>query len=290
MSPLVRKPNEKYKLPTKYWLMILSGVCVVLMLLTFIFDIPLAPLNTIVSVTVVPFQKGISAVGEGLYSRKKLMKQVNELVDENNALLEQVNNLTYENNILLQDKYELNSLRKLYELDQTYSDYPKTGARVISGSTNNWFSSFIIDKGSNDGMKIGMNVLSGGGLVGRITEVGLNWSRVLSIIDDTSNVSCMVLSTNDHLIVSGNLQTMENGYITFSQLSENARNVEVGDKVVTSNISDVYLSGIQVGNISYMEHDSNHLSISGYITPSVNFEHISEVLVITKLKGDTESD
>ena len=69
-------------------------------------------------------------------------------------------------------------------------------------------------------------------------------------------------------------------------VSENAKDVEVGDKVVTSNISDVYLSGIQVGNISYMEHDSNHLSISGYISPSVNFEHISEVLVITKLKSD----
>ena len=202
--------------------------------------------------------------------------------------MSQVDELTYENNILLQDKYELNSLRKLYELDQTYSDYPKTGARVISGSTGNWFSTFIIDKGSNDGMKVGMNVLGGGGLVGRITEVGSNWSRVLSIIDDTSNVSCMVLTTNDHLMVSGNLQTMENGYITFNQLSEKATDVEVGDKVVTSNISDVYLPGIQVGNISYMEKDSNHLSVSGYITPSVNFEHISEVLVITKLKSELE--
>ena len=288
MSPLVRKPEEKYKLPTKYWVMILSGVSVILMLFTFVFDIPLKPFNEVVSFTVVPFQKGISIVGEKLYSRKELMTQVNDLIDKNNKLMSQVDELTYENNILLQDKYELNSLRKLYELDQTYSDYPKTGARVISGSTGNWFSTFIIDKGSNDGMKVGMNALGGGGLVGRITEVGSNWSRVLSIIDDTSNVSCMVLTTNDHLMVSGNLQTMENGYITFNQLSEKATDVEVGDKVVTSNISDVYLPGIQVGNISYMEKDSNHLSVSGYITPSVNFEHISEVLVITKLKSELE--
>ncbi|MCR5846795.1 MAG: rod shape-determining protein MreC [Lachnospiraceae bacterium] len=288
MSPLVKKPEEKYKLPTKYWLMILSGICVILMLFTFVFDIPLRPLNEVVSVTVVPLQKGVSIIGERLYSKKELINQVNTLVDKNNKLMQQVDELTYENNILMQDKYELNSLRKLYELDQTYSDYPKTGARVISGSTGNWFSTFIIDKGSNDGMKVGMNVLAGGGLVGRITEVGANWSRVLSIIDDTSNVSCMVLTTNDHLIVSGSLSTMENGYINFSQLSENAKDVEVGDKIVTSNISDVYLPGIQVGNISYMEKDSNHLSVSGYVTPSVNFEHISEVLVITKLKTEVE--
>ena len=288
MSPLVRKPEEKYKLPTKYWLLILSAISVILMLITFVFDIPLKPLNEVVSVTVIPLQKGISIVGENLYSKKELFNQVNELVDKNNKLMEQVNELTIENNKLLQDTIELNSLLKLYELDQTYSDYPKTGARVISGSTGNWFSTFIIDKGSNDGMKVGMNVLAGGGLVGRITEVGANWSRVLSIIDDTSNVSCMVLTTNDHLMVSGSLANMENGYITFDQLSENAKDVEVGDKIVTSNISDVYLPGIPVGNISYMEKDSNHLSVSGYITPSVNFDHISEVLIITKLKTELE--
>lgn len=288
MSPLVRKPQEKYKLPTKYWLLILSGISIVLMLLTFVFDLSLAPLNGLVSYTVVPLQKGLSIVGENLYSRKELFNKVNDLVEENNELMKQIDELTYENNMLLQDKYELNSLRTLYKLDETYSDYPKVAARVISGSTGNWFSSFIIDKGTNDGMEVGMNVLAGGGLVGRITETGKNWSRVLSVIDDTSNVSGMVLSTNDHLIVSGNLSTMENGYIVFDQLSSNATDVTIGDKIVTSNISDVYLPGIQIGYISYMEYDSNKLTISGYMTPSVNFEHISEVLVITKLKPELE--
>ena len=289
MSPLVRKPEEKYKLPTKYWLLILSGISIILMLLTFVFDFSLSPLNGIVAFTVVPMQKGISIVGNKLYSQKELFKEKKVLIAQNNDLMKQIDDLTYENNLLLQDKFELNSLRTLYELDEMYSEYPKTGARVISGSTGNWFSSFIIDKGSKDGMQIGMNVLSGGGLVGRITEVGYNWSRVLSIIDDTSNISCMILSTNDHLMVYGDLGTMENGYIKFDQLSTNASDVAVGDKIVTSNISDIYLSGIQVGYISYMEKDNNQLSISGYVTPSVNFEHLSEVLVITKLKTELEN-
>lgn len=289
MSPLVRKPEEKYKLPTKYWLLILSGISIVLMLLTFVFDFPLSPLNSFVSFTIVPMQKGISIVGSNLYSQKELFKEKKALIAENNDLMKQIDELTYQNNLLMQDKFELNSLRTLYELDEMYSEYPKTGARVISGSTGNWFSTFIIDKGSKDGMEVGMNVLAGGGLVGRITEVGYNWSRVLSIIDDTSNVSCMIISTNDHLMVYGDLGTMENGYIKFDQLSSNATDVAIGDKIVTSNISDVYLSGIQVGYISYMEKDSNQLSVSGYVTPSVNFEHLSEVLVITKLKTELEN-
>lgn len=288
MSPLVRKPNEKYKIPTKYWLLFLSAISLILMLVSFVFNLALSPANAVVSYTVIPLQKGISKVGYNLYSKKELFKTVEELTEENNTLKDEIDRLTYENNMLMQDKYELNSLRTLYELDETYSEYPKTAARVISGATGNWFSTFIIDKGSKDGMEVGMNVLAGGGLVGRITEVGPNWSRVLSIIDDTSNVSCMVLSTNDHLIVSGSLSSLENGYITFDQLSINARNVAVGDKIITSNISDVYLPGIQVGYIAYIENDNNQLSMSGYITPSVNFEHLSEVLVITKKKSNLD--
>ena len=82
MSPLVRKPEEKYKSPTKYWLLILSGISVILMLLTFVFDFPLKPLNEIVSVTVIPLQKGVSIVGEKLYSRKEMMKEMDRLMQE----------------------------------------------------------------------------------------------------------------------------------------------------------------------------------------------------------------
>ena len=60
--------------------------------------------------------------------------------------------------------------------------------------------------------------------------------------------------------------------------------VVVGDKVVTSDISDRYQPGILIGYISYIEEDSNNLTKSGYITPAVDFEHLSEVLVITELK------
>ena len=57
----------------------------------------------------------------------------------------------------------------------------------------NWFSTFTIDKGSKDGIAADMNVMAGSGLVGIVTEVGPTWAKVRSIIDDSSNVSAMVL-------------------------------------------------------------------------------------------------
>ena len=170
------------------------------------------------------------------------------------------------------------------DLSEQYSEYPKEGARIISRDSGNWYSSFIIDKGYEDGIGVDMNVIAGGGLVGRITSVGPNWARVTAIISDNSNVSGMTLSTQDNLIVSGDLQQMADGCITFSQLVDSQNMVKEGDKVVTSDISDKYLPNILIGYISKIDKDSNNLTKSGLIIPAVDFEHLGEVLVITDLK------
>ena len=240
--------------------------------------------NYIVGYTVVPFQNGLSKIGGYLTDKAELLAQIKDLLAENEALKQQVDELTIENTALMQDKYELNTLRELYSLDQQYSDYDKIGARIIMGGSNNWFDTFVINKGTNDGIEPDMNVMAGSGLVGRVVNVGPNWAQVVSVIDDTSNVSATVLSTSDNLIVSGDLSTMENGYIRFSQLVDEDDKVVVGDKVVTSDISDRFQPGILIGYVSYIEEDSNNLTKSGYITPAVDFKHLSEVLVITELK------
>jgi len=175
-------------------------------------------------------------------------------------------------------------LRELYELDSQYDEYPKVGARIIAKDSGNWFHSFTINKGSEDGLQIDMNVMAGSGLVGRIVAVGPTWSKVMSIIDDNSNTSGMVLSTSDRLIVCGDLELYSEGLIRFESLIDNADRVAEGDKIVTSSISDKYLPGILIGYISSLDVDSNNLTKSGLITPAVDFEHLEEVLVVTKLK------
>ena len=131
-----------------------------------------------------------------------------------------------------------------------------------------------------------MNVMAGTGLVGIVTEVGPNWARVRSIIDDTSKVSATLLSTSDNCIVTGDLTLMQDGKIRFEQLPNNDTVIEVGEQVVTSHISSKYLPGILIGYISEIEVDSNNLTRSGYITPAVDFQHLQEVLVITSTKAD----
>ena len=285
MSPVIKKKRNKFTLPGKYLLMILSAVCVILMIVTFRTDLFEGPLRAAAGYVVVPFQKGIASVGGYMYDRAEESGQLKSVLEENQKLKEQVDELTMENAQLQQDKYELASLRELYDIDKATSDYEKMGARVIASDSSNWFYSFTIDKGSDDGIQVDMNVLAGSGLAGRVVSVGPNYARVLSIIADNSNIYGTVLSTSANLMVSGNLQSvMSDGVIRFDQLSDKEDKVSEGDKVVTSNISSKYLSGIPIGFISSINTAPNNMTKWGYITPAVDFQHIQEVLVIMELK------
>ena len=284
MSPVIKRRGEEFTLPSKYLLFILTIICIGTIIITFNTSVFTGPLNSFAGVFVVPFQKGITTVGTFLKDTTDKLSSITQLLDENEKLKAQLDELTIENTNLEQEKYELTELRNLYDLDQQYEDYQKTGARIIAKDAGNWYHSFVIDKGSDDGIKTDMNVLAGGGLVGRVIDVGPDWAKVQSIIADNAAVSGMVLSSSDNLIVSGDLELYRQGFISFSKLVDEADKVSIGDKVVTSNISDKYLPGILIGYISTLEDDSNNLTKSGRITPAVDFEHMNEVLVLLDLK------
>jgi len=290
MSPVIKKKREKFTIPSKYLLFILTIFCSLLMLITFGTNLFNKPFSTVFGRIIVPFEEGISSAGEWLSHRSEELVQIRSLLEENVTLKEQVAQLTEENTLLSQDKYELNRLRELMGLSEQYESYHKIGARIIARDAGNWYTSFVIDKGEEDGLAEDMNVIAGGGLVGRITSVGPNWSRVQAIISDNSNVSGMTLATSNNLIVSGNLQTMSEGVITFSQLVDSKNVVAVGDKIVTSDISDKFLPGILIGYIQSIALDNNNLTKSGYLTPVVDFEHLSEVLVITDQKQTIQKE
>ncbi len=287
MSPIVKKKGEKFTLPGKYLLFILTLLCTGLIVITFNTNFLSAPVSAVGGFILVPLQDGVSKVGSWLSTRSQELVQIRSLLKENEELKAQVDQLTMENIRLQQDRYELTNLRELYDLDAQYDEYAKVGARIIAKDSGNWFHSFVINKGYNDGLEIDMNVMAGSGLVGRIVDVGPNWAKVMSIIDDNSNTSGMVLSTSDNLIVSGDLVLYADGFIRFEKLIDSADRVVEGDKIVTSNVSDKYLPGILIGYISSINVDSNNLTKSGLITPAVDFERLEEVLVITELKQTT---
>lgn len=277
--------------PSKYLLMILSIICIMLLFFSYSTGFSGGPLLTISNHIFIPMQKGIDFIGSSIAISSADTKTKEELVKENEELQAQVEDLNASiSNMELKLK-ELDELQELYELDQTYYDYETTGARIIGKGTSNWFNTFTIDKGSKDGIAVNMNVIADGGLVGIVTSVGDSYSTVRAIIDDTANVSATISSTEDNCIVSGSLENMtSDNLILFSNLDDDDNQVAIGDVVVTSNISDKYLPGLMIGYISSVSLDENELTKSGTVTPVVDFKHLSDVLVILQLKESYKVD
>lgn len=278
------RKKKQSKFPAKYVLLIMTILCAVIIGCSLKIS-GSGPVSAAAGAVLAPMQKGVNQLGSGLTNLREHLRTKKSLEKENEELRTQLADAQQNLNQVQLNQEELDNLKSLYDMDQNYADYDKIAANVIGKDAGNWFSVFLIDRGSNDGITVGMNVLADGGLAGIVIQVGPNYAKVRSIIDDNSNVSARNLSTSDLCVVSGSLKTMnESSLIDFDDLRDKEDQAKVGDQIVTSNISDMFLEGIPIGYITDIKTDSNNLTKSGHIATIVDFEHLDDVFVILQTK------
>ena len=212
------KKKSHYKMKTKHLITMMTILCLGLIVLSLSSNFSFAPVRNALGHVIIPFQNGINQVGDWMTEQKNGFQSMKKLAKENEKLKEQVDELTAKNNNLSQQQEEVERLRALYELDQEYLSMKKMGAQVIGKDSGNWYDTFIINRGTEDGVEVDMNVIADGGLVGIVTNTGKDWATVRSIIDDSSNVSASVTSISQNCIVTGDLQMMDEGKIGSSSL------------------------------------------------------------------------
>ncbi len=248
-----------------------------------------APLRTVAGIFVVPLQRGMNQIGTWFAEKNQERMSLDEVLSQKEQLQEQVAKLQAEQAQHANDNDEISRLRQLLNLKETYNTYPTVGATVImKNSGNNWYRKFMIDKGTNDGLDVDMNVIATAGLVGIITDIGPNYAIVTSIIDEESKVSGMLRKTLDTCIVAGDMSAIQDGRLRLEYMSNNF-NSDVDNTVVTSNVSEKFLPGIVIGKAVDVTLEDNKVTKTGYLVPAVDFEHLKDVLVITT-KKQTLSD
>ena len=255
--------NSNVKMPftrrPQLILFILTACCVISMGYYYIKKENIVSVGQVAGAITVPVQKGVNKLGSIFFnfdqerlSKEEAMAKIESLEDENKELKEQM--VSYDQKI-----QEYQDMRALLELKSEYADYDTVGATVIfSDMTGNWFSTFTIDKGTDDGLEVGMNVLSGGGLVGYIC------------------------------VVTGDLPYMKEHGLLKLQYMDTDFNISRDNVIVTSNISDRYLPGLVIGYAQDVTVDENGLAASGYLKPAADFKHIRNVLVVTTQKQSAE--
>lgn len=285
--------NSNVKMPftrrPQLILFILTACCVISMGYYYIKKENIVSVGQVAGAITVPVQKGVNKLGSIFFnfdqerlSKEEAMAKIESLEDENKELKEQM--VSYDQKI-----QEYQDMRALLELKSEYADYDTVGATVIfSDMTGNWFSTFTIDKGTDDGLEVGMNVLSGGGLVGYISDIAKGHAVVTSIINDNVNVSAMQSTTGDTCVVTGDLPYMKEHGLLKLQYMDTDFNISRDNVIVTSNISDRYLPGLVIGYAQDVTVDENGLAASGYLKPAADFKHIRNVLVVTTQKQSAE--
>ncbi|MBQ4425382.1 MAG: rod shape-determining protein MreC [Lachnospiraceae bacterium] len=276
-------PRKKNSFKPRSGLLILIGICLFLMLLSYFSAGFNRAFRSGINAVLMPMQKGMNTAGRYLFGRLENFRDLQSVREDNEILSEELAELRAENARLKLKEEELLQLHELLNMAEQYPEYETIGAHIIGKNSGNWYQSFMIDRGQKDGIKVNMNVIAGGGLVGIITAMGEHYAVVTSLINDDQYVSAMSARTGSNFIVSGDLKLYADGLVGLKNANRTA-DIEVGDMVVTSNISELYLPGLLIGYVSEISMDSNQLEKSGTIRPVADFEDLDSVLVITTLK------
>ena len=205
--------------------------------------------------------------------------KIGTLQTDNSRLLKENEKLKYDNFMLNEFKDENENLRKLLNMKEKKLYPVVTAAEVIGVDPSSYRKVFIIDKGKNNGLSLNMVVINYNGLVGKLVEVNDVTSKVMTIADEQSAVSCMLQRSKEEVMLKGaNLQ--ENGEICKLDYITTDTDIIEGEDILTSNISEIYPEGIPVGKVVKIETDSSSLIRKVYVKPNVNFRRLNDVLVL----------
>ncbi|MBE6569375.1 MAG: rod shape-determining protein MreC [Ruminococcaceae bacterium] len=236
-------------------------------------------LRDAVNVILTPMQKVFNTAADAVDGFTGYFHRFDELVEENAALREEVNRLQ-------EQVYDNRELEQMYawmseflEMKIQHTDFQFTKATITGRDSGSYSSILTLDVGSGAGIEVGMPVVSAQGLIGQISEVGHNWSRVTTLAEAQSAAGAYVERSNAAGIAEGNLALAKDGQCRLNYLAADA-DVQVGDRILTSGYG-VYPRGLVIGYVEAVEvnpYDRTQYAVVGL---SVPLAELNNVMIIT---------
>lgn len=225
--------------------------------------LPISYIGTVVSR---PFQ----GIGNAVSNMTADEATLQDLESENRQL-------KAENTQLKESQETATRLQALLDLQDSYN-LQSTAAHIINASRDSWSDTVTIDKGSADGLDVGMTVTDSSGVIGQISQVSADAATVRLITDANSGVAAMVQESR----AQGMLNGSADGTLSLNMIRTDQA-VNVGDVVVTSGLGGVYPKGLPLGTVSAVDKLDGALYYTISVTPAATTESYEEVLVITSL-------
>ena len=257
-----------------------AAVAVLLSLLTY-FSSTSSVLENIAGVLTSPFRAATTAVSGWVADKRQYYEDVTSLKEENAALKKEVAELRAQQRQAQADSEENKLLRELLKLQEQRRDFQFVSTAVLAHSESSWTSSLTLNHGTDQGIAAGDCVVSAEGyLVGIISEVGYNWSTVLTIIDTDTELGARIFRTGEVAVAEGNFALMGQGRLKLSYLTSDDE-VLIGDQIVTSGLGGYYPSGLVIGAVESLKTGDDGLARYAVLAPMMDLNTLTEVFVIT---------
>lgn len=233
-----------------------------------------------------PFEWGVGQFAKATDGFISAFTKYDDLLRENEQLraeLDELRQSAADNEAI---KSENEWLKSYLELHQKDPGLMLSDAQIISYEAGNYSTVLTLNKGAVHGIKKNMPVITSDGVLGYVSEVGLDWCRAKSIIETSSAVGVYTDRTGVLGTVEGNLELRGDGKCLM-RYSSNA-DIKVGDRVYTSGSGGIYPSGLLIGSIVSIEADEITRNLLAVVDPAVNFsspDDISRVMIICGYKG-----
>lgn len=243
----------------------------------------ISPQSNIAGTLTAPLRSAVTSISNTVSDFFKSVSESNEIMLENTELENQINELRKQLTDYEQISKENDFYKNYLEIKDQHPDFKFAPATLISRDSSDPYKSFVINKGSADGIAAHDPVITDAGLVGYVGEVGLTTSKVVTILNPDISLGALDNRTNDSGVISGSLETVEKGYTKFKNLSHSC-NVAVGDYVITSG-EGIFPKGLLIGTIETISNDKYNTSLFAGVKPFADIDSIRDVMVITEFEG-----
>ena len=214
-------------------------------------------------------------------SNEELIEENERLKAENEELQRQLNTLTID---YLNIKKNNAQFEKYLELKNDNPSFQFVPADVIGRDPNSLFYEFTVDQGSSVGVSKYDPVITNNGVVGWVSEVGVTWCRVTTLLSPDSGIGCVDKQSGDSGTVTGDYSLVEDNLAKMKYIA--AQNeVKAGDIVVTAGLGGIYPKNLPVGRVKEVKQEEYDVSIYAVIEPFEDVRTVENVFIITEFDG-----
>lgn len=228
-----------------------------------------------------PFRAGVSKLTDQAQQLYDYIFSYESLLAENEALKEQIAAIEDEARDAYAVKQENEELRAMLELKTTHEDYKLADAYIIATSSADWSNTFTINRGTNVGIKEGMCAITAyGELVGLVSEVGVNYAIVKSVLDSSLEISATIAASGHSGMVQGGYASGLAGLLRMNYLPSSAT-IRNHDQVVTTG-STVYPRNLILGHVVDAGFDDTGVAKYALLEPAVDIRSLEHVFIVTE--------